>query len=266
MTGLHFVKMSGAGNDFIFVEPAELEYPALARKACARGRSLGADGLVVATREPPFEISIYNPDGTRAEMCGNAGICYARLAHERFAATQAFEFKAAGNAISARVDGERAAIRLEDLSSIERLTVDGQPYFYVEVDGVPHAICFSEPLFHLSRAEFEDFGRRVRHHRAFKKGANVSTLRRIRDTEFALRTYERGVEAETLGCGTGAAAAARVAWDLYGFSRVSMASAGGMIDVLPVPNSDGTEAWIEGNAELVADGIVYVNTTNRSGV
>ncbi|MFH1058200.1 MAG: diaminopimelate epimerase [Pseudomonadota bacterium] len=224
--GLKFAKMNGSGNDFVLIDNraagiAPELMPALARGVCARGRSVGADGLIIlepSDRVDPrlgrvdFRWHFFNADGSSAEMCGNGGRCAARFAFANGLAGAAMVFDTIAGPIRAWVDG--ATVKLEMVppgGAYAGLSLDG-PAGPVQVaginTGVPHAVVAAEDL---EAAPVRDLGRHLRFHQHFAPaGTNVNFVR-AKDAELWVRTYERGVEDETLACGTGAVASALMA-------------------------------------------------------
>ncbi|NPB08794.1 MAG: diaminopimelate epimerase [Thermodesulfobacteria bacterium] len=219
--GLPFTKMSASGNDFILINnftqvvSAE-EGPWLAKKLCRRALSVGADGLILI--EPPhgnaaFSWRFYNADGSEAEMCGNGGRCAARFAVEEGLATSPLVFETLAGPIWAEVRGKRVRIKLSPPQDL-RLDIPLQlPDKEIKVSfvntGVPHVVYFVENLPHVP---VKEWGRLIRFHDAFApRGTNVNFVEVTGPREIRVRTYERGVEDETLACGTGATAAALIA-------------------------------------------------------
>ncbi|MFZ5584412.1 MAG: diaminopimelate epimerase [Thermodesulfobacteriota bacterium] len=224
--GLKFAKMNGSGNDFVLIDnraahidPALM--PALARGVCARGRSVGADGLIIlepSDRVDPrlgrvdFRWHFFNADGSSAEMCGNGGRCAARFACDQGLAGPSMVFDTIAGPIRAWVEG--ATVKLEMVppgGAYAGLRLEG-PSGPVEVagvnTGVPHAVVAVDDI---EAAPVRELGRRLRFHQHFAPaGTNVNFVRAA-DGELWVRTYERGVEDETLACGTGAVASALMA-------------------------------------------------------
>lgn len=211
-----FTKMSGAGNDFIMITNMggclDLDWPAFAAKYCTARTGIGADGVIVLEpdEDTDFAFRIFNADGSEAEMCGNGARCAAALAFDRAIAGESMHFRTLAGIIEARCSGTDTAIRMTDPSRVENritLEVDGtrESVHFINT-GVPHAIVFSD---HLEEAPVEDMGRAIRRHRHFApEGTNVDFVQILGPNRIQVRTYERGVEAETLACGTGAVASA----------------------------------------------------------
>jgi diaminopimelate epimerase len=222
-TEITFYKMSGSGNDFILIDnragvvPAE-RGPELARTICRRKVSVGADGLILieTDREVDFCWRFFNADGSSAEMCGNGGRCAARLAHLLGICGPQLSFRTLAGIIEAQVRGSRVKLRIPapaGLSLDDTLELDGSacPVHTVNT-GVPHAVFLVNGPQGLESQDVVNLGRKVRFHpRYAPAGTNVNFVTVTGPQAIAIRTYERGVEDETLACGTGATAAALVA-------------------------------------------------------
>jgi len=235
---LAFVKMSGAGNDFVLIDNRAEELPegrkaALARAICERRTGVGADGLILLERPSgrgcDVRMRIFNPDGSEAEMCGNGSRCLALFATELGAAKAKMTIETPAGPIRAEVKSGRAEVELTppgEISSRGVLEFGGArgEVFFVNT-GVPHAVTFVEDL---DGADVRAWGRALRYHQAFAPaGANADFVCVSGPNSIAIRTYERGVEDETLACGTGAAASALVAASREGWGgavRVSVRS------------------------------------------
>lgn len=220
---LEFFKMSGAGNDFIVGDDragawSAFDVSALARGLCRRRLSVGADGLILlqASKRARFRMRIFNPDGGEAAMCGNGGRCAARFAFLKVIAGRQMTVEIQSGAVQAEVLPE-GAVRIEmplrpSVPKALSLELDGRAVGGYTVDaGVPHLVVFVREI---ATTPVESLGRRLRSHPAFGEGgANVDFVGPADpDGSIPVRTFERGVEGETLACGTGAAA---VAWLLH---------------------------------------------------
>lgn len=220
---LEFWKMSGAGNDFIVIDNRHGTLPeapreALFRQWCRRGLSIGADGVLLV--EPSscadFRMRYYNADGREAETCGNGSRCIARFAHERGIAPADMRFETLAGIYSASVQGETVAVTMSDAHGLRLGIAIAGPSFAGQVHfvntGVPHLVVLVDEL---ETAPVLEVGRWLRFHELFAPaGANVNFIRVADAHAIAIRTYERGVEAETLACGTGSVASALVATKL----------------------------------------------------
>jgi diaminopimelate epimerase len=248
-----FWKMSGAGNDFVLVEGPVRGAPALARRLCDRRRSVGADGLLVVDRRGPA-LRYLNSDGSEA-FCGNGSRCAAVWAAERgWASGPEFHFRTGAGQLRARLlPRGRAAVAMPSPQVLREpffVTTAGRRWEVSHWDtGVPHAVVRVPDVESVPVAEA---GRALRYHRAFgRAGANVDFVQ-VRGKTLLLRTYERGVEDETLACGTGVVAAA-VAAQALGWARwpAKVRVRGG--DTLSVFR-DAERVWLEGPAEVTFTG------------
>ena len=234
---LPFCKMNGAGNDFIVIDhripliPKE-RMAEFARLVCRRQFSVGADGLFLI--EPSdiadFKWRFFNADGSEAEMCGNGARCVARFAFLHGIAGLQMRFETLAGIIEATVADTEVTITMTRAHSFRfdlPVEVAGQPFVVHSVDtGVPHIVIFDD---HLDTVDVVALGRLLRHHALFAPaGTNVNFVERL-EQGFRIRTYERGVEDETMACGTGVVAGALIA-AAKGFadSPVEMVTSGGV--------------------------------------
>lgn len=233
---LAFVKMSGAGNDFVLVDHRvpileEADKPAFVRGICRRRFGVGADGLILvepASRQgADFAMRYFNADGSEGALCGNGTRCAAVFAHEIGAAGRSQSFTTPAGRIRAEVLrppdrlGYGGAVRvvMARPGAIRRVRLTDVPgeaaSLYVLRVGVPHAV---EVVPDVRAVEVERRGRAIRHHAEFPEGANADFISLDEAAgEIRLRTFERGVEAESLACGTGATAAALIAHRFHGW-------------------------------------------------
>jgi len=214
-----FVKMSGTGNDFIIIDHrkpllAPEAMADFAAKVCRRKFSAGADGLIFIenSSEADFQWRFFNADGSVAEMCGNGARCAARFAFLQGIAPAQMRFVTLAGIIEASVSEKDVAVKITDpvgLNMHQRITAEGKEYTVHSIDtGVPHAVLFVDDI---DQTDVRALGSPIRHHEAFMPaGTNVNFAQRQGDA-IKVRTYERGVEDETLACGTGAAACAIIA-------------------------------------------------------
>jgi len=219
---ISFAKMSGTGNDFIIIdhrEPfiTEADQSEFARIVCRRKFSVGADGLILIenSERSDFRWQFYNPDGSRAEMCGNGARCAARFAYEKNIAPAAMRFETTAGEIEALVlDGAGTSVKIrltapEDLRLNLAMTIASteQTLHFINT-GVPHTVVLVNDAGEVPVAQW---GREIRFHDTFQPaGTNANFVQRISNDTLMVRTYERGVESETLACGTGAVASALV--------------------------------------------------------
>jgi diaminopimelate epimerase len=223
---LHFSKLTAAGNDFVMVDNRkkiidQQHYQSLAKKLCNRRYSIGADGIIFIEDSKPcdFKMKYLNSDGSNAAMCGNGGRAIARFAFEIGAAkkTTMFFETDAGIIHAAVLDEQNVRLNLYDPKDLQRnikLLINGKNFNIDFIDtGVPHAVTFVEDL---DSFDVVEYGRLIRTHKRFAPaGTNVDFVKKKKDM-IAVRTYERGVEDETLACGTGIIASAIIA-GLYDF-------------------------------------------------
>ncbi|MBU0674381.1 MAG: diaminopimelate epimerase [Proteobacteria bacterium] len=214
-----FTKMSGTGNDFIIIDNRlqsirKDEMADLARRICRRQFSVGADGLIMIEKsdDADFQWQFYNADGSEAEMCGNGARCAARYAFSRGIAPERMTFRTLAGLIEAQIIGSSVKIRLTLPSHIrlgQAIEVAGREIEIHTINtGVPHAVSF---VTDNKETPVKEWGRIIRHHKLFEPaGTNVNFVQ-LPDKELYVRTYERGVENETLACGTGAVASALIA-------------------------------------------------------
>ena len=222
-----FTKLAGTGNDFLIVDAVhhtlsafKAAWPRVARAMCDRRAGVGADGLLLLERSRVADVRmrIFNPDGSEAEMCGNGARCVAAFAKGWPGRRRRGEvsIETAGGLVSAQVSraGDRVRMRMPDPRNIRlglRLSVNPRIRALAFLDtGVPHVVASVDDV---DRLDVDALGRKLRHHQAFgPRGANVNFIETNPRAPHRLRirTYERGVEGETLACGTGVAAAAVV--------------------------------------------------------
>jgi diaminopimelate epimerase len=217
---LPFVKMSGTGNDFILIDHrkqviAREVMPEFARLVCRRRFSVGADGLIFIedSDRADFKWLFFNADGSEAEMCGNGARCAARFAYMKGIAPAHLRFETIAGIIEANVADVNVSVLMTPPKGFRQdleLDCDGRPVLLHTVDtGVPHAVVFVDDY---DQVDVCRLGSAIRHHPQFKPaGTNVNFVMPLGNGAFKVRTYERGVENETLACGTGAVASALIA-------------------------------------------------------
>jgi diaminopimelate epimerase len=216
-TGRAFYKMSGSGNDFVIIDamtsPAhELMRPDAVEAICARATGVGADGLVLLepSSRADYRMTYLNSDGSRADLCGNASLCSARLASELGLLTAAdFHIETDAGILSARLLEDGPEIDLQPVTDVRanlpfRLA-SGELSIGFALAGVPHLVVRVEDV---AAVDVRDRGRPLRHDPSLEHGANVNFVSLDPAGAWWIRTYERGVEGETLACGTGAVATA----------------------------------------------------------
>ncbi|MBZ0169468.1 diaminopimelate epimerase [Candidatus Methylomirabilis lanthanidiphila] len=265
MDKLSFVKMSGSGNDFIMIDNRggrlDIEPRTLAERLCRRRISVGADGLILVepSATADFRMRILNADGSEAEMCGNGGRCVARFAEMLGIAGSDMTFETLAGLIRAQVDGSRVKLQTSqprDIRLHRSIEADGDLREIHSINtGVPHAVLLCEDL---EAVAVRTLGRTIRFHPAFQPaGTNVDFVTVLNGHTLTIRTYERGVEDETLACGTGTIASALVAAALGLVSspvQVRVRS-GEILTVSFTGNGpDYQEVFFEGQVRLVYQG------------
>lgn len=276
MKKIPFTKMQGAGNDFVVIDHIPgLDLREFTRKVCHRHRGIGADGVLVLGESTAcdFKMSIINADGSEAEMCGNGARCMAVYIKNKFAVVpDVFTMETLAGAIHASVQGETACVQLGDpadyRANMDIWIGDRKLCGHFINTGVPHAVIFVEGL---QEFDVNGLGRLVRNHPLFApKGTNVNFVERVKDGIVAVRTYERGVEAETLACGTGSVASALVGY-LQGQKQLIpsrsaaikvVTKSGEMLDVsfdLDVKDDKPvmTNVWLKGSGTFICKGEYY---------
>jgi diaminopimelate epimerase len=268
-----FYKMSGSGNDFIFVDARHgdagaMGTPERIRQICARGTGVGADGIVFVGPAPAgadIGIRYYNADGSLGELCGNATLCTVRLARELgLDAEPALRIATDSGVMTARV---ASGLPEFDLGTVTRVDAEapiaraaGEQRIGYAVAGVPHLVVLMETV---EDADVAGRGRALRSHAATgAAGANVNFVAGATGAgrtpgEWVMRTYERGVEGETLACGTGSVAVATLlrAWGLAAASPVRVWTRSGLpLDVTLQRDGESWRAALRGEARLVYRG------------
>jgi diaminopimelate epimerase len=227
--GHPFYKLSGSGNDFIFFDARsdsgaahELDNAAAVRQLCATGTGIGADGVVFLQSDTyqSFRIRYFNRDGSIGELCGNASLCSVRLARELgIIGEGTCHFETDAGAMTGHFRDGQPEIDLQavhDLTPVSEFELaDGELRMGFANTGVPHLVVLVRDV---ASVDVVGRGRPLRLDRRLKAGANVNFVAPVGPDQYLIRTYERGVEAETLACGTGAVASAALlnAWGLAG--------------------------------------------------
>lgn len=267
--GREFFKMSGSGNDFVFVDarsdPAgQLDDAATVQAICARATGIGADGLVLL--EPSLRADVrmryLNRDGSYAALCGNASLCTARLFVELGGAQRGAEFtiESESGVLKARMDavGDQPDVDLAPVTNIKDnaptgLAAGEQRVGFAEV-GVPHLVVLCDDV---DAVDVDGRGRPLRSAPAFQpEGTNVDFVARDAEGRWQMRTYERGVEGETLACGTGAVASALLLgrWGLAQGPTVIVTRSGKELRIRSRSEPSGLVPTLSGEARIVFTG------------
>jgi len=266
-----FYKMHGGGNDFVLIDHRrplipEAVQPRFARRACARQVGVGADGLILieTASQADFRWRFYNADGSEAEMCGNGGRCAARLAVMLGIAPPRLSFETLAGIMKAEVQDRNVRLELTgigDCRLYQEIPINGKTLtgHFLKV-GVPHVVV---PLKELEQVPVTFWGKIIRFHQMFQPaGTNVNFINFQGSQALEVRTYERGVEDETLACGTGAVAAALIAGRLgYAVSPVTVNTRGGetLTVHFKLQGEDFKEVFLEGEALVVCQGELWVD-------
>lgn len=270
MKKIPFTKMQGSGNDFILIDNRRsvlrgMNLKDLAVTVCDRHYSVGADGLIVIvpSRKADFKWRFFNADGSEAEMCGNGSRCAARFASVKKIARKDMMFETLAGIIHAQVKPDTVKVQLTGASGL-RMNIavpleSGLRMGHFINTGVPHLVYLSKDL---NSEDVDRIGRTTRYHELFKPaGTNVNFMQIQGPRKLRIRTYERGVEGETLACGTGAVAAALIAGALGAVSSPAEVLTGGgeklIVSFDRVAEGFGN-IHLEGAARVICEGVVYL--------
>ncbi|NNK85157.1 MAG: diaminopimelate epimerase [Desulfobacterales bacterium] len=278
MKKINFYKMSGSGNDFIIIDNRqnvveEKKISDFISSVCRRKMSVGADGLILIENADSidFKWRFFNSDGSRAEMCGNGARCAARFAYLNKIAGPNMSFETDAGIVLAQVDNDLVKIKLtepKDLKIGFTLDTDIGPITASSINtGVPHVVI---PVDNIDDIEIVKLGRQIRYHGKFAPaGTNVNFYCPLNKNKIKIRTYERGVENETLACGTGAVASALVyAYKTKVKSPVSvMTKSGGWLSVYFESKTDVfNNIYLKGDARVIYKGEMSKDAINYTSV
>jgi diaminopimelate epimerase len=223
---LEFTKMNGAGNDFVLIDNRERKIklsPEQIVRICHRHRGIGADGILMLvpciSGKADWAWDFYNSDGSAADMCGNGARCFTRFVQKVTGTKTGFTFETGAGVITAAVTDDRVTVSLtqpKDLKLEQKVPLSvGTQAIHSLNTGVPHAVLFVE---NADQAMVLQLGQEIRFHSHFApKGTNVNFVQSLGRGNIRVRTYERGVEGETLACGTGVTASALISARLHQF-------------------------------------------------
>ncbi len=202
-----FYKYHGTGNDFIIIDNRKRIFPKENQKwieeICTRKFGIGADGLMLVENSniSDFKMIYYNSDGKRGSMCGNGGRCIVAFAHYLEIFKDQTSFEAIGEMYEAKIENGLVSLKMNDVNKII-----SNPYHYFLDTGSPHHVTFEK---NVDEIDIYQQGKKIRYGSPyFERGTNVNFVEQIDNSTFKVRTYERGVENETLSCGTGVTAVA----------------------------------------------------------
>ncbi|MFA7446907.1 MAG: diaminopimelate epimerase [Weeksellaceae bacterium] len=255
---LQFTKYQGAGNDFILIDDRNFTF-SLGKeeieKLCDRHFGIGADGLILLQKDEKadFKMVYFNADGREGSMCGNGGRSVVRFAEDLDLIQNKTKFNA--------VDGLHEAVISADIIQLKMTNVanvNSYPSHLFLNTGSPHHIKF---VHEVDAVDVKHLGAQIRYGNPyFDEGSNVNFVEVLKDNSLRIRTYERGVEDETLACGTGITAAAIAAYDSgkIDSNHVRIHAVGGELEVKFEKNTSGgyEDIWLIGPAEKVFEGVI----------
>ncbi|HVO65221.1 MAG TPA: diaminopimelate epimerase [Syntrophales bacterium] len=266
---IEFFKMSGSGNDFIIIENrsqslAVKNLAEFAKKICERNVAVGADGLILIenSSRADFRWRFFNADGSEVDMCGNGGRCAARYAFIKGIAGKRLSFETSAGIIDAEVKGDVVKLRMTDPHNAKinfSIMIENRS---LEVNfintGVPHIVYF---VHNLEGFDVFNVGRKIRYHKEFQpEGTNANFMEVIDRHTIRVRTYERGVEDETLACGTGAVASALISSGkglVESPVDVRVKSGETLKIYFQKTNSEFKDIYLEGKAKVVYEGRLW---------
>ncbi len=262
-----FTKAVASGNDFVIIDDKNgeikkrgLNYSEMAKDICRRHVSVGADGILVleGATGADFKMRIINPDGTEVDMCGNGARCSAFYASQEGWGT-AFNIETGAGILGAFVAGNKVRLKMSTPTDMKLAIGLGLGDSMMNVSfinsGVPHVVHFVEDIENYPVVET---GRKIREHSFFApEGTNVNFVGKAIGNEFPIRTYERGVEDETLACGTGSVASALILGLTGGaVPPVKMRTKSGEILTVHYEITGGKirNVYLEGSADIIYEG------------
>ncbi len=257
---LPFQKYQGTGNDFIMIDNRGLIFPKtnsnLIHHLCDRRFGIGADGLILLelSENQDFKMVYFNADGNIGSMCGNGGRCIVAFAKQLGLIENKATFEAVDGLHSATVENEIVSLKMMDVSNIE----ESKSHLFLNT-GSPHHICFHKDV---SSINVKELGREIRYGAPYsKEGTNVNFVEQLSNSSFKVRTYERGVENETLACGTGVTAVAIAAnkTNKTDAESIKIEVTGGNLEVSFEKEGNAyTNVFLKGPAQLVFKGNITV--------
>ncbi len=258
---MDFYKYSGTGNDFIVLDNRSRKYSSLNSevwtKLCHRRTGIGADGVLLleSSNDYDFKMVYLNADGDKAEMCGNGARSITHFSHFilKLKASTSYSFEVNEVAYHSKILSENSVeVEMKDIKDINQIDLSSlSNYKYCKYlnTGVPHCVFEVDDLDNLNVAMI---GKKIRNNKLFENGTNVNFFE-IKDEIISMRTFERGVEDETLSCGTGAVATAIAISMKYNTTgKLELITKGGTLQVRH--NKDFTQAYLLGPVELVYSG------------
>lgn len=259
--------MSGSGNDFVFVDGIadglagkRARDPEFVRAVCTPHIGVGADGVAVflPAEQQDFELAYFNKDGSVGELCGNASLCATRLSVELgHAKPEGLSFRTGAGLITGRIRDGRPEIDLQPVQQLSPVASISRQFGEAAMGfantGVPHLVIRADDL---RLVPLSDRGPELRYHTSLAAGANVNWVARDAEGRWGMRTYERGVEAETLACGTGAVACAALlrAWGETADAVDLLTRSGRVLSVRLREAPEGLVPTLAGEGRIVFEG------------
>lgn len=258
---IEFYKYQGTGNDFIILDNRDDRYsiltPDQVKFLCNRHFGIGCDGLILLCKKEEFDFKMiyYNADGNESSMCGNGGRCMVKFAFEHGIIKNKYQFTAFDGEHEAEIDLDGIVrLKMKDVNEVESIS----NYFLLNT-GSPHLVKFASSI---EKIDVVETGHEIRFSKAFaEEGVNVNFVETLDDDTIYVRTYERGVEDETLSCGTGVTASALMsAHNDNGFNRVEVKTPGGHLSVEfnKIDEKHFENIWLCGPADLVYKGEIEI--------
>lgn len=251
-----FYKYQGTGNDFIILDNRNLSFPKddakMIAQMCDRRFGIGADGLILLENHNTldFTMAYYNADGYFGSMCGNGGRCIVHFANFLNIIENKTTFEAADGIHEANIKGENISLKMNDVSEFKK----SKNFIFLDT-GSPHHVEMVDDIGDYPVAEN---GERIRYQTYGNEGANVNFVSQLNDQEFKVRTYERGVEDETLSCGTGVTAVAIAMYETNKTfaNNITLHTEGGVLEVRFIKENDMyTSIYLTGPAQQVYKGV-----------
>ncbi len=257
---IHFYKYQGTGNDFILIDNRNNTFPKkdvkLIQKLCDRRFGIGADGLILleSSEKSDFTMIYFNADGSEGTMCGNGGRCIVAFAKQLNIIGKETTFVAVDGLHFASIKNDSVNLQMIDINTVEEF----ENYSFLNT-GSPHHVCFND---NITNINIKKLGSKIRYGAPyFNEGTNVNFAEQISENSFKVRTYERGVEDETLACGTGVTAVAIAANKLNKTkdNTINIEVLGGHLEVsFKREGNSYTNVFLKGPAQFVFEGNITI--------
>lgn len=258
---LHFIKYQGTGNDFVLIDNRNGVYDSISEKQvaflCNRRIGIGGDGLIMLNLKDgyDFEMIYFNANGKPSTMCGNGGRCIIKFAEHLGIRKTRYHFIATDGKHFAEIDlNGNVRLKMIDVSGVEV-----HSNYYVLNTGSPHYVKYVSDIMNT---DIKNAGKVIRNSAKYiDEGINVDFVQSLEEDAIYVRTYERGVEDETLSCGTGVTAAALIAaHNENGFNTVDVKTPGGklVVEFEKIDDEHFENIWLSGPAELVYEGDIIL--------